>query len=102
MQEENIGIIKKIIYKYLPDSKLILFGSQVKNTVDDNSDYDILVVINQDLNVKTKFKYAHLIRKELAKSKILIDIIIKSSSQIKEYNNNGYIVEEALKEGIQI
>ena len=103
MKEQNLNLIKKKIYKYFPQSKIILFGSRATGNFNENSDYDILIIINKNLRIKERHKFAHLIRKELAKFKLPVDIIIKNVKQIKKYNqNSGYIVDEAIINGINI
>ena len=103
MKEQNINLIKNKIYKYFPQCEIILFGSRATGNFNENSDYDILIIINKNLHIKKRRKFAHLIRKELAKFKLPVDIIIKNVKQIKKYNqNSGYIVDEAIINGIRI
>lgn len=38
----------KIIHEKSPDAKVILFGSEARGTAHDNSDIDLLILVNED------------------------------------------------------
>lgn len=98
--DENLQIIKETITSILPDCRIILFGSRGRKDHDEQSDYDILVIVKQNLSIKEKFEYESKIRKLLAKAYIDIDIIVKSESDVPVHIDRiDSIVREALETG---
>lgn len=96
--------VKKIIldtikkYNY---SSIILFGSRARNDYKDNSDYDLLLVVQDVLSVQEMRKMQVSIRKELALQGIDADVIVKTKHIVEEYRTRkGNIIYNALKEGV--
>jgi len=81
--------------------KIILFGSRARGDNREDSDYDLLIVVSEDMDIENKFIIKRNLRKRLAKELIDADIIIKSA---KEYNLlkdlKGSIIQMAGKEGV--
>ena len=100
--------IKEIINKCSQEfkfsiTKIILFGSRARGQYNENSDYDILVLLNEDVPDELKIKLSCIITRELSDKWINADIIVKSAKEIKQYENCiGSIVRIALKEGVLI
>jgi predicted nucleotidyltransferase len=81
-------------------SKIILFGSRARDNFDENSDYDILIVLKNRLNRKDLVYYKSLIRKKLAKIDIAADILINSIDYVNKASElNGNVIKFALQEG---
>lgn len=97
-------IIKQIIKDTLSGrriNKLILFGSRARNEYSSTSDYDILVILEDSIQMTDRIKLSSSIRKKLAQQDIDADIIIKSREEATYYQNKtGSIVKAALNEGI--
>ncbi|RPI13178.1 MAG: nucleotidyltransferase domain-containing protein [Ignavibacteriae bacterium] len=95
--------IKNIIInslKGLEIRNIILFGSRARGDFNDNSDYDILVILADDLERKRIVEIKSLIRKRLADVNIAADILIGSDSYINnEKNQIGSIFRYAFEEG---
>lgn len=80
-----------------------LFGSRSKGTARSDSDYDILVVIDEPFTVREKISLSTLWRGQLARKGIDADILVKTLQEIEEYRNrNGSLVHDALLTGIAI
>lgn len=100
--------IKETIYKCtnnfnLSINKIILFGSRAKGNYSENSDYDILVVLNENVENEIKIKLSCEITRKLADNWINADIIVKSEIELKQYENCiGSIIRVALKEGVLV
>ncbi|MBQ7668246.1 MAG: nucleotidyltransferase domain-containing protein [Clostridia bacterium] len=100
--------IKNIIYETLKElnlsvAKILLFGSRATENYRPDSDYDILVVINEDIENDLKIKISCAITRRLADIWIDADIIVKSNSELDEYKNRiGSIVRVALNEGVLV
>ncbi len=103
-QEILRDTIKNILKKYrLTPLRIILFGSRARGDFDKNSDWDVLIVIKENLNRKEKEKTAETIRKAIARFLIPCDVIIRSESELSFYENfYGTVTYEALKEGVSL
>jgi predicted nucleotidyltransferase len=98
---EILELIKATACKYLPDAEVLLFGSRARNDAGPDSDYDILVITNMELNLKQKLSLKTNIRKELLKSDVRSDILIQSRKEIKKKKRlPGHIIKNILNEAI--
>lgn len=96
-----IDIIKIKTHQYLPDAQILLFGSRARNQSRNDSDYDILLIINENLSPKEKMPVITKIRKSLLQSEIRTDILIQSKYEVEKNKNlPGHIVRSILKEAI--
>jgi predicted nucleotidyltransferase len=96
-----IDIIKFIAHQYLPDAQVLLFGSRARNQYKNDSDYDILLVVNENLSPKEKIPIITKIRKSLLQTEIRSDILIQSKNEIEKNKNlPGHIIRSILKEAI--
>ena len=100
-KDENLLKIKAAIKNIFPDSKIILFGSRARKDFDNRSDYDILVVVKQNLEIKEKRQYESVIRKKL--DFIPLDIIVKTEEDMEYFLDKiGSVVREAMKYGVNL
>ena len=96
-----INEIKGIAHQFLPDAQVFLFGSRARNDAQSDSDYDILLVINENLSPNEKIPFITKIRKSLLQSEIRTDILIQSKLEIEKNKNlPGHIVRSILKEAV--
>ncbi|MCK4256338.1 nucleotidyltransferase domain-containing protein [candidate division WOR-3 bacterium] len=101
IKDENLMKIKEVIKNIFPDSRIILFGSRSKGKYDSQSDYDILVIVKQNLTIKEKRQYASVIRRQLVE--IPIDVIVKTEEDIIYYKDKiGSVTREAVLEGVSL
>lgn len=83
--------------------KIILFGSRARGDYKGFSDWNLLVVVKENLNIKKKMEISKEIRQKLARSYIDCDVIIKSENEVGYYANLiGSVTREAIKEGISL
>lgn len=98
--------VKAIILKSIEDynySEIILFGSRAKNKYSEDSDYDLLLIMNNPLSILEMRKMQVEIRKKLALQGIDADVIVKSRKIIDEYKTKkGNIIYNALREGVTL
>jgi hypothetical protein len=86
---------------FIPDCKVMLFGSRARKDNSEESDYDFLVISKTTLDIQTKRSLKSLMRKELAKYKIPADILIQSEEEISYKKDiTGHILKQALREGV--
>ena len=84
---------------------ILLFGSRARETADDLSDYDLLIITENKIANSDKMEISAELRKRLASpdADIDADIILKSMDEIETAKELiGGVVREALKEGIRI
>lgn len=102
--ESNIEIpeiIKTTAKEYIADAEVMLFGSRARQDSTKDSDFDILIITNQDLSPKAKFPLKTIIRKILLKSGIRSDILIQSKKEVeKKKRLPGHIIRNILNEAV--
>ncbi len=101
--DEVLKIIKTQVERVLPGSKVFLFGSRTRQGYRFDSDYDILVVSELDLNISEKRNFETQIHKAVVKFEILADIIVQSENEISINKHlPGHVVKHAMEEAIPI
>lgn len=111
--ENNLKQIKNIVIATLSEynstlDKIYLFGSKVTGFTEQISDYDLLLVIKNDLDRKMSLQIMKKIRERLARFYIEnkipavgTDIILHSKKEMKTYRKSmGTITYQVLKEGV--
>ncbi|MGC8734436.1 MAG: nucleotidyltransferase family protein [bacterium] len=82
---------------------IILFGSRAKEKFNENSDNDLLLIIDKELDFKNLINLKVNIRRKLIKFDIVADIFINSFNYFNKYKTDkDRILYYALKEGITI
>jgi predicted nucleotidyltransferase len=104
MKEEIKKIINQVFEeKGIKVERIILFGSRARGDFRENSDWDLLIVVSNELDLKDKREISKEIRIKLAEIFIPCDVLIKSAGEIDYYYNFiGTTTREALKEGVEI
>ncbi len=83
--------------------EIILFGSRARGEFDKFSDYDILVIVKEQIETREKIDIIEAIRTDLAELLISSDIILKSQTEAEYYKEKiGSVVREAFKEGVPL
>jgi len=103
----NLHLLNEIKEKLLSEfpgiiEKVILFGSQVKGNATENSDHDILIVVNIDYDWKFKNKIYDIIYDFDLKYDILTDIKIISEEELLTIKGKQPFILDALEYGITI
>jgi predicted nucleotidyltransferase len=99
--DKNWEIIRNAVRESFQDADVRLFGSRARGDATPESDYDILVIINQKLTVKQKLLARTTIRKRLLRSGIRCDLLIQSKKDIeKKKKLPGHLLRSILKEAI--
>jgi len=101
MSENQIfSIIKSIAWQLFPNCKVILFGSRARQDNMHDSDYDILLIIDQTLKPEDKLPYCTQIRKYLLNYGVFSDILIQSDKEIEiKKQLTGHIIKTIMNEG---
>ncbi len=103
--ENNSEIINDLkshlIRNYGSDIKdVILFGSRAKGVSKEYSDYDILIVLNNDYSGKDENKILDLCYDIDLKYNILLDIHLLSNSELSSIRGKQPIFINAIQSGI--
>ncbi|HAF30547.1 MAG TPA: nucleotidyltransferase domain-containing protein [Bacteroidales bacterium] len=100
---DTFSIIKEIVSRIIPNSKILLFGSRARKDNSNDSDYDFLIITKDTIDVRKKRTLKSLLRKELARFKIPADILIQSEDEIKSKKEiTGHILKQVLREGVAL
>jgi uncharacterized protein len=104
MKDQIHDTIKSMVNSFLPNAKVLLFGSRVRGEYTIDSDYDLLVITQETYTPRLKMNLESKIRKALINELNLpFDVIIQSKKEVsKKKNLSGHIVYYAMKEAIEI
>lgn len=96
--------IPDIIRCYIPDSRVLLFGSRARGDHDFKSDYDLLIVTPEKLSKEENLKSRRLLHWALiAALDAPFDLLLFSEAEIVEKQTlPGHIVRTAIREGIAL
>ena len=102
--KEILTTIKTTVHSFLPDSRVLLFGSRATGRSNKDSDYDLLVVTAIAFPPKIKMSWESKIHKALVDIiEAPFDIIFHSKEEVEAYKNYyGHIVRYAMKEAIEL
>ncbi len=94
--------LKKHLIQYYGDSvkDVVLFGSQARGDSTENSDYDILIVLDSDYSSKDENKIYDLCYDIDLKYNILLDVHLISQKEISSQRGKQPIFINALKSGL--
>jgi len=82
---------------------VILFGSRARGDAGEQSDWDVLVVTEEAMDVQTKQRVILSIKRRLAVLHIPNDVLLCSREDIDLYKNDvGRIHYYALREGVRL
>lgn len=94
--------IRQTVLAYLPDSRIVLFGSRARSDFDDHSDYDLLIITPDKLSSHKKIALNTNLNKAIVNSvKIPVDLLINSEEEVRQKMElPGHIIRSAIKEGL--
>jgi predicted nucleotidyltransferase len=96
--------IKSTVNSFLPNSRVLLFGSRARGEADKESDYDLLVVTNDTFAPRVKMDWQRKIRKALVYAfNAPFDVIVESEKDVDEKRHLiGHIVNYAMKDAVEL
>lgn len=92
--EELIAEIKKTVLQVQPEAELFLYGSYARGDQHNDSDIDILILLNQDeINKKIRDElYSLLYNLELSANKVISPLIKAKKVWYEKYPNTGLFI----------
>ena len=96
--------IKSAVLSFLPDAKVLLFGSRARADFNEHSDYDILIITHQTFTPKEKINMESKISRSLV---FLLhapfDVILYSQDEFEQRKHaKGFILYHALKDTVEL
>ena len=100
--QEMLSNLKKHLNSNLDNvvNEVILFGSQAKGIGNENSDYDVLLILNRKYNSKDENKILDLCYDIDLRYKIVLDVHILSQKEIDLPRGKQPIFNNAINRGI--
>lgn len=101
-RDEIKSIISDILQSFnFPNAKIVLFGSRARNDFNHDSDWDLLIILKQNISREDKIEISFQIGIALAKKDITSDIIIRSQAEVKKFMKRvNSVTKTALEEGV--
>ena len=101
---EFLNSIKTTVQSYLPDAKVLLFGSRARGDFNMHSDFDLLVVSKNAIESKDRMNLESKISKSLVYSlHVPFDVLLYSQEDVElKKNVRGLIIFYALKDAIEL
>ncbi|MBN8719584.1 MAG: nucleotidyltransferase domain-containing protein [Sediminibacterium magnilacihabitans] len=101
-KEETYNIIRTTVFSALPDSRILLFGSQAKGTADTQSDYDLLVITKKKMDREKRLNILAKLNRDLVRAiHAPVDVLMKSEGEAKiDQQLPGHIIQTAFREGV--
>ena len=102
--KEFLNSIKATVLSYIPDAKVLVFGSRARGDFNTHSDFDLLVVTKNTIGAKEKMDMESRISKSLVYSLHKpFDVLLYSQQEVElKKNARGLIIFHALKDAIEL
>ncbi len=103
-QSEIYDTIKRTIRSFLPDARVLLFGSHARGDNNRHSDYDLIIITPNGLSQKEKNGWNTKVHHALVDAlRVPFDILVYDEDEIKAKRElPGHIVRTAIKEGVTL
>ncbi len=95
-------MIKNTVSYYLPDARVLLFGSHARGNYNSHSDYDLLIITPNGLSEREKIIWSSKLDRALVNAiHAPFDILVYTEEDItKKRELPGHIVRTAMREGV--
>ncbi len=100
---QAINELKKRVLSLYPDAEIILFGSKARGDYSKDSDIDILILLDTEVNSKLEEKIIGDIYDIELKYELLFGLLILNKNYwYKDYKGNPFLRENIVREGMMI
>jgi predicted nucleotidyltransferase len=101
--DNTLAVIAEVAHSVLPGAQVLLFGSHARGQANPQSDYDILIITDQPLEMKAKFALRTQIRRLLLDRGIRCDVLLQSRQEVQRKKElPGHIIRVALREAVPL
>jgi predicted nucleotidyltransferase len=102
-EQDALNIIRETISSPVKPLALYLFGSRSQGMARPDSDYDLLVVVDEPASLRDRITLSSKWRGQLARKGLDADILVKTPFEIEEYRTKiGSLIHDALRTGIAL
>ncbi len=105
MDSEDIKRIASVLRRYIPDAKIILFGSRARGDELKSSDIDLIVVsrIFEGMHFTDRASYVlRILWNNNVLPRVGVDVLCYTPNELEKKKNEISIVREALRYGIEL
>jgi predicted nucleotidyltransferase len=102
--EKAVQTIENILGRHgIQPRRFILFGSRARGDAQPDSDWDIFVVVDQDLSVPEQHRLVTEIKRALARLRVPNDVVLKSEERFQALQAfPGSLCYDVAQEGIAL
>ncbi|MBF0426990.1 MAG: nucleotidyltransferase domain-containing protein [Magnetococcales bacterium] len=98
--EAELSAMSARIVATVQPERIILFGSHARGDTNADSDIDLLVVVNEGFQARSRWQELKKIRKLLACFPLPKDILLYSQDEVARWQHStNHIIAHALREG---
>ena len=98
--QEVLNTIKSTVHSFLPDARVLLFGSRARGKYNKNSDFDVLVITKSTFPAKEKRNWRTKINDAIVTAiHAPVDVLFNSEDEVNiKKELPGHVVRWALKD----
>lgn len=93
-----------MVQAYLPDARVVLFGSRARGEDDRYSDYDLLIITPETFTLQEKIDWTSRLDRAIVNAiHAPVDILLNSGEEIREKQElPGHIIRSVIREGVDL
>ena len=101
-QQEIYNTIVTTVKSFLPETRVVLFGSRARGESNRGSDYDVLIITPNEYEGREKIEWRGRISNALVTAiNAPFDVLMNSEKEIvKNQKLPGHVIHYAMKEGV--
>lgn len=101
--DANLAAMSTRIAETVQPERIILFGSLARGEATEESDIDLLVVVEEGFSQCSRWRELERIREHLAAFPMAKDILLYSRAEVDHWQHSpNHIIVHALEEGISL
>ncbi|MBF0131232.1 MAG: nucleotidyltransferase domain-containing protein [Magnetococcales bacterium] len=98
--DADLSAMSATLVETIHPERIILFGSLARGTANEDSDIDLLVVVDEGFQERSRWRELLKIRKLLAPFPMPKDILLYSRDEVARWQHSAnHIITHALREG---
>ncbi|MEO5327618.1 MAG: nucleotidyltransferase domain-containing protein [Magnetococcus sp. THC-1_WYH] len=98
--DADLSAMSATLVETIHPERIILFGSLARGTANEDSDIDLLVVVDEGFQERSRWRELLKIRRRLAPFPMPKDILLYSRDEVARWQHSAnHIITHALREG---